>query len=168
MSGREQSAEREGQAWNDLLLSVIKRYYNPRVDQGIDGKNDRSVGIVRCRLVNRLCGDTVTVKERRETDGGPERFYLETQGCAVCRASATLAEQSIADLKSDAARSLCDSMVALINGSSPENAFPATLPCDTIRDLEAFQALREVPGRRRCATLSWEALRTVLAEESNR
>jgi len=104
---------------------------------------------------NPLCGDTVTLRlvidEGRIVAAG-----FEGEGCALSRASASLLTLAVAGRTPEEAKATAGELDRLL---SPEHA-----QADAARlgDLVALQGVREVPARRRCATLPWEALRTAL------
>lgn len=106
---------------------------------------------------NPLCGDQVTLRLRM--DGGrivEARF--EGEGCALSRASASLLTLAVTDRTAEEAGSLAAELDRLLaRGTEGEAADRARLG-----DLVALEGVRDVPARRRCATLPFEALRAAL------
>jgi nitrogen fixation NifU-like protein len=109
------------------------------------------------RAHNPLCGDTVTLRLR--VDGGRiAEARFEAEGCALCRASASLLTLAVAGrTPEEAAAVAADLDRFLARGPDRDEAAASRLG-----DLTALAGVRDVPARRRCATLPWEALRAAL------
>jgi NifU-like protein involved in Fe-S cluster formation len=98
--------------------------------------------------------------------------WVSAAGCAICHASAELLNRTAADLRPEElpgiARAMVDTFSSVgedigeasrrANGAPDSNGLLALLPPSTAGDFAAFLPLRNVPGRRRCATLPWELL----------
>jgi nitrogen fixation protein NifU and related proteins len=108
------------------------------------------------RAHNPLCGDTVTLRLALG-DGRIAEARFEGQGCALSRASASLLTLAVTGKTREEAIALAAELDRLI-GADHDHADRATLG-----DLTALEGVRDVPARRRCATLPWEALRSALA-----
>jgi nitrogen fixation NifU-like protein len=109
------------------------------------------------RAHNPLCGDTVTLRLR--LDGGRvAEARFEGEGCALCRASASLLTLAVAGRTREEAMAIAADLEGLVaRGRDDAEGLAARLG-----DLAALQGVREVPSRRRCATLPWEALGSAL------
>jgi nitrogen fixation protein NifU and related proteins len=106
---------------------------------------------------NPLCGDMVTL--RLQLDGGTVvAAGFEGDGCALCRASASLLTVAVTGRPATEALALADALDALVS-PGPDRTEDATT---RLGDLAALGGVRDVPARRRCATLPWEALREAL------
>ncbi|POQ98147.1 hypothetical protein AU468_14420 [Alkalispirochaeta sphaeroplastigenens] len=180
-------ADPEGrETWETLLLELVKRYYVPGTagvsPRGGSAGEDAGVaeGGAEITVTNRSCGDSVTVCL------GPagEVRGIVARGCAVCKASAALAQEAVGALPARDVRELCRRMIGLVTGKAreqggegqPEGCLPggrlpgSCLPEGVARaprlqeDLELLGLLQHAPGRQRCATLSWEALEKALGE----
>jgi nitrogen fixation NifU-like protein len=104
---------------------------------------------------NPLCGDRVTL--RLQVEGGRiAALGFEGDGCALSRASASLLTLALAGKTPDEAGAIAGELEALVTPGAAE-ADRAMLG-----ELTALEGVREVPARRRCATLPWEALREAL------
>lgn len=98
---------------------------------------------------NPLCGDEITVHLRIEGNQIKEISFTG-QGCAICKASASLMTlrlegQTAADAEKDA-----QGVLAWLNDASAEQ--PSNLG-----ELEALIGVRKFPMRIKCATLAWHA-----------
>lgn len=145
--------------WRELLISLVKRYHPGE-------RRDLSGATLLRREVNRSCGDTVTVYRRAEESPPREPvLLLEVQGCAVCKASAAIAEKVLPLLPATQGGELCRDVLRCIEGKDPGDRLriPSELPEDLARDLLDLLAVRRAPARRRCATLGWEAALAALA-----
>lgn len=147
--------EHAGDDWQDLLVSLIKRYRPERPP-------DLSGAELLRREVNRSCGDSVAVYRRGE------ETLLHAQGCAVARASSAIAGKMIPCLSEEETRELCGQILRYICGNDAgeeerdELHVPPAVPDGLSRDLRLLSMVRRVPGRHRCATLPWEALLAAL------
>lgn len=107
------------------------------------------------RLVNPLCGDEVTIAVRIDQDT-ISACHFDGYGCALCRASASLLTLSVRGQSIEAVRALGHTLLTFLH------ADPASETPEGIGDLIALCGVREHPSRRRCATLPWEALLTIV------
>ena len=154
--------------WSERLLVVIRRYYDPSSEANrrcgqLETKPDNAL-----TRVNRSCGDSVTVY--RHGSGETGTISVDVRGCSICNAAAAMAERVAGLLPPEDVTAYCDHIIERINGSAETADFPipADFPVQLRDDLESLCILAEVPARRRCATLSWEAVREFLAENGAR
>jgi nitrogen fixation NifU-like protein len=106
--------------------------------------------------INPLCGDKLRIYLRVGDDGRIESSFFEGSGCAISMASASLMTETMNGLSVDAADDCAAEMAArLVHGA--EHA-----PRAELEPLRALEAVRGYPGRVRCATLAWQALRAAL------
>ena len=108
---------------------------------------------------NPLCGDTVTLRLRLDA-GAIVAAAFEGDGCALCRASASLLTLAVTGCTPTEATALADALDALVSPASDPRPEAEE---SRLGDLVALRGVRDVPARRRCATLPWEALRAALA-----
>ncbi|MFO0573650.1 MAG: iron-sulfur cluster assembly scaffold protein [Polyangia bacterium] len=121
------------------------------------------------RLHNPLCGDQVTLRLVVSGEGeGPgegaritaARFVGDS--CALCRASASLLTLRVtADGGLGPAGALA--LGAALRHAVTPGLAPAAAGEPPLGELQALTGVRDVPSRRRCATLPWEALEQALA-----
>ena len=98
---------------------------------------------------NPLCGDEITVYLRIENDRIKEISFTG-QGCAICKASASLMTlrlegQTTADAEKDAQK-----ILKWLNDATAEQP-------ENLGELEALLGVRKFPMRVKCATLAWHA-----------
>lgn len=106
---------------------------------------------------NTSCGDTVKVycspALGRGKEPEPFRLWVRAEGCAICRAGGELANHLAASRSPAELAHIADALVT---------AFATGVAAGLPEDCAAFLVLREVHGRRRCATLPWEAVQRAL------
>ena len=112
------------------------------------------------RAHNPLCGDTVALRLRVDA-GTITAAGFEGDGCALCRASASLLTLAVTGHTPIEATALADAIDALVSPTHDPSPEPEEEE-RRLGDLVALRGVREVPARRRCATLPWEALRAAL------
>jgi len=117
---------------------------------------------------NPLCGDRVRLTLRvgalPQAVLGVLEARCDAQGCALCRASGSMltelvAGHSVADVSVWLARFI--ELASAASGSETDQ--DAAL----LGAVAPLLEVRKFPSRRRCITLSWEALRAALATESS-
>ncbi len=105
---------------------------------------------------NPLCGDRVRIQVAVEGDRlRAARFTM--RGCLLATASASLMTEAVRGRSLDEVSRLCANVEATCHGR-PAGDDPS------LGALSALAAVRDYPGRRRCATLPWAALRQALAQ----
>jgi nitrogen fixation NifU-like protein len=107
---------------------------------------------------NPLCGDNVTLRLRIEGQRVVEARF-EGDGCALSRASASLLTLALAGRTPGEAEAIAAELDKLL-ARGPEHEAANR---EMLGDLVSLEGVRDVPARRRCATLPWEALRAALA-----
>ncbi|NJK91029.1 MAG: SUF system NifU family Fe-S cluster assembly protein [Blastochloris sp.] len=107
---------------------------------------------------NPLCGDEVTLHLKMNGEDRIEALKFEGQGCAISQASASLMTVKLKGKSRQEALQLLDTFHSHLTGENP-----APLP-ESYGDLLALAGVKQFPQRVKCATLSWNALRTLLTE----
>lgn len=110
-------------------------------------------------LHNPLCGDNVTLRLRLDGARIVEARF-EGEGCALSRAAASLLTIAVTGRGAPEAEALAAEMDRLL-ARGPEHE---AADRDRLGDLVVLEGVRDVPARRRCATLPFEALRAALAK----
>jgi nitrogen fixation protein NifU and related proteins len=107
---------------------------------------------------NPLCGDRASLTLRVEA-GKVTDARCDVLGCAICRASSSMLTEAIIGKSVDETLALTEQFLALVAGPDAPDGDRGL----TLGPLLAFARVREFPNRARCATLSWEALRSALS-----
>jgi nitrogen fixation NifU-like protein len=105
---------------------------------------------------NPRCGDEIEIGLFTGLNRRIDKVKFRGRGCSVCIASASMMTEAVSGLSAGDARSLCQAMTQWFqSGDGAEISDPPEV-------LEALDAVREFPARRRCVLLSWEALHGAL------
>lgn len=121
---------------------------------------------------NPLCGDRVVVTLRLGSSApGAELSVLEArcdaQGCALCRASGSLATELLQALPVQEVLARIEQLLVAVAsaGEGPAPVQPAgTAGGGLLVAAAPLLEVRKFPGRRRCVTLSWEVFRAALGQ----
>lgn len=108
---------------------------------------------------NPLCGDEVTAYLQVENNIVKDVSFTG-QGCAVCKASASLMTSRLPGKSVSEAEADAKSVLAWLKDASAE-------PPSDLGELEALTGVRKFPMRLKCATLAWHAFLKALNQPSN-
>ena len=105
---------------------------------------------------NPLCGDRfvlyLTIKDDRIAD-----LHFHGHGCAISKASTSVLVKHLEHKTLEEALALCTNFEQITQTNTDK---PAVI---LEEEFEAFEAAKDFPGRLKCATLSWEAIKEVLS-----
>lgn len=118
------------------------------------------------RFANRSCGDTVYLRigHDQTVDGRAVVADIVAEGCALCRASAAVAQSVCCGRTLHVAAESARAVVELLgHGASAEDASALTAQFGRLdpalhAELPALVAVTAFPARARCISLPWEAL----------
>ena len=105
---------------------------------------------------NPLCGDKITLYVQLE-DARVQAISIESAGCAISTASASMLTEYIAGKTTAEAETLFERFQALVTGKAQAN-----LDDPELGDLVVFAGVAAFPMRVKCATLAWHTLRAAL------
>lgn len=131
---------------------VLEHYRSPRHRAPLAAPD------AEARVDNPLCGDQALVEVRLE-DGRIAEVSARTRGCSIAVAAGSVMTELVQGLGPGEVRELHGAVRSLVAGEGRE---------DADRRLRAFARVAELPSRRRCALLAWEALEQALAEAAAR
>ena len=80
---------------------------------------------------------------------------IAVSGCAILLASASLMTLAVNGMTVEGARAVAGRFMALVTAASPPDG-------EGLGDLAALAGVRDYPGRVKCATLPWHALRSAI------
>jgi nitrogen fixation protein NifU and related proteins len=135
---------------DDLYHERILEHARHPHGAGVPAETDRRVS-----LDNPFCGDAVTVGVRVDEAGRVAAIGFDVEGCAVCKASASMMTAAVTGRSGSEIDTLYGRFEALLAGAAPDEA--------ALGELVTLAGVARFPVRRRCATLAWEALRAALA-----
>lgn len=99
---------------------------------------------------NANCGDVIILYLKFAGDRIAQ-IRFSGEGCAICRASASLLTLRVAQLPRDEGKMFAERIIGLISGDEEVGA-------EGLGDLAALLGVRKFPMRVKCATLAWHAL----------
>lgn len=128
--------------------ALLDHYRNPR------NRADPGDAQVVRRGRNPRCGDDLEIGV--DFDGGIlSRVRFHGRGCSICIASASIMTEATTGKACDEARALTDFMYRWFGDAPTGSGAPEWLL--------PLSPVREMPARRRCVLLAWEALQEALA-----
>lgn len=111
---------------------------------------------------NPLCGDEISVFLKIK-DNRIEAISFTGEGCAICKASASLMTAALEGMQESEAEKKAKNFIELLSNNQipiPEN----------LGEMEALLGVRKFPARLKCATLAWhtflKALNNTESQES--
>jgi len=142
--------ERLKQLYKSVILAHSKAPYNYKKVEGQE----------QIEAYNPLCGDRfvlyLTIK-----DGIISELHFHGHGCAISKASTSVLVKHLEHKTLEEALILCTNFeqVTQISTDTPAEILE--------EEFEAFEAAKDFPGRLKCATLSWEAIRKEIINSKN-
>jgi nitrogen fixation NifU-like protein len=105
---------------------------------------------------NPSCGDEISVYVLKDNDRRFQKVGFTGQACAICMASASLMTTQIQGKAALEARELQREFITFLTTDQPASP--------RLGNLLALGGVKKFPQRLKCATLSWHALETILAQ----
>ena len=136
--------------YQELVMDHSRR---PRNSKRLEKPDRQAEGF------NPLCGDQLSlylaIEDDLITDVG-----VETKGCAISKASASLMTESIKGKSIEEAHKIFEGFRRMLTRVPSEED-----DADLLGDLEALSGVSQYPARIKCATLSWHTLQSALLEK---
>jgi nitrogen fixation NifU-like protein len=110
---------------------------------------------------NPFCGDRIKLQFLVNDDGVIEQAAVESVGCAISMASASLLATHLHGLNLDQAEDLFEKIRSAITKGPDEDRDEA------LGELAALAFAGRYPSRVKCATLPWHVLKHALAEDES-
>ena len=107
--------------------------------------------------INPLCGDKLRLYLRVADDGTIQSMSFEGSGCAISVASASLMTDAVAGIPIAEAEACIEEITTRLTAEHPQASLDPKL-----EKLRALDGVRRFPGRVKCATLAWHALRAAI------
>jgi len=143
--------ERLKQLYKSVILAHSKAPYNYKK---VDGQE-------QIEAYNPLCGDRFVLYIDIE-DGKITKLHFHGHGCAISKASTSILVKHLEHKTIEEALALCANFEQITQKNTDT---PAVI---LEEEFEAFEAAKDFPGRLKCATLSWEAIKEVLQKRSQK
>lgn len=129
--------------------TVLDHFRSPRGRKPLDRADLTRLGH------NPVCGDRLAMSIKVEGDKIAD-VAVETKGCAISVASASMMAELLPGLTKDQARHLAETFRGMMHGQ------PTPKDID-IGDLDALEGVRNFPVRVKCALLGWMTLLDALS-----
>jgi nitrogen fixation NifU-like protein len=140
----------------DLYQEVILDHNRkPRNFGVITGANRHAEGH------NPLCGDHIKLSMVVEHDK-IDSIAFEGEGCAICKASASMMTGAVKGKSVDEAEELVEEFRAMATGAPGSDAGTSHLG-----KLKVFAGIKDLPSRVKCAILPWHTLHAALNLKSS-
>ena len=110
---------------------------------------------------NPFCGDRVSLQFLVNAEGIIEKAAIESVGCAISTASASLLASHLQGLSLPEAEKLFDQIRNTVIGEADENVD------EQLGELAALAFAGRYPSRVKCATLPWHVLKHALDEDKS-
>jgi nitrogen fixation NifU-like protein len=110
---------------------------------------------------NPFCGDRIKLQFSVNGDGVIEHAAVETVGCAISIASASLLATNLHGLNLDEAEALFERIRTAITSGVDEDQD------EELGELAALAMAGRYPSRVKCATLAWHVLKHALVADSS-
>lgn len=111
---------------------------------------------------NPSCGDEITL-QLKVKDGIIEDAAFTGSGCAISQASTSIMCDAIRGKKVEEGRELAKNFIGMINGSVTDRA-----ELKKLGDARAFESIKTMPARVKCAVLPWYTLEESFKEEEKK
>lgn len=128
-------------------------------------KRPRHYGVLadathRAEGYNPLCGDKIEVY-LNVVDGRIQSVQFEAASCAICKASASMMTEALAEQSLESADSISKKVSELLSGEidAPE--------LDQDGEIAALAGVRKFPARIKCASLPWHTYQAALRGEES-
>ena len=110
---------------------------------------------------NPFCGDRVSLQFLVNAEGIIEKAAIESVGCAISTASASLLVSHLQGLSLPEAEKLFDQIRNTVIGEADENVD------EQLGELAALAFAGRYPSRVKCATLAWHVLKHALQQDDS-
>ena len=110
---------------------------------------------------NPFCGDRVKLQFVVNAEGFIEQAAIESVGCAISTASASLLASHLKGLSLGQAEELFDQIHYAVTGEASENDE------EQMGELAALAFAGRYPSRVKCATLAWHVLKHALQQDDS-
>lgn len=129
---------------------MLDHYRKPRNRQALEDPDGSAL------VSNPVCGDQVRVDVRHDGERIIE-VSARSRGCSIAVASGSVMTEMVAGLTRAEVQELAGQLAQILKGEPPEG--------DLDSRLRAFARVAELPSRKRCAQLPWEALEEAWAQK---
>jgi len=144
------------QRYSDI---IIEHSQFPRHHGTIENPTHRGRG------ENPFCGDRVSLQFSTNAEGIIEKAAIESVGCAISTASASLLASHLHGLSLSQAEALFDQIHNTVTGAMDEKSDADS--DEELGELAALAFAGRYPSRVKCATLAWHVLKHALQQDDS-
>ena len=105
---------------------------------------------------NPSCGNEITLQVNLDRDAMKDLAYTG-QGCAISQASTSIMIDTVKGMATEEAIALCDKFIGMIKGEITDED-----QLEDLGDAVAFENIRNMLARVKCAVLPWYILKAML------
>ena len=144
-------------------MSVIEDLYREIILDHYSSPRNRGVlpsPALKVEGANPLCGDEL-VLYLQEKDGEIKQVKINTRGCSISQASASMMTEAIAGKKIEEIEKVIGNFKDLMlcaKGTSASGGKDGSKPKVDLGDLEILEGVKKYPVRIKCALLAWNTL----------
>ncbi|WBW50323.1 SUF system NifU family Fe-S cluster assembly protein [Peptoniphilus equinus] len=139
---------------NDIYTELIlEQSRNKRNRRHLDNPDFVELGH------NPSCGDEITLEVKVDAQNIVDASYTGV-GCAISQASTSIMIDTIKGLDADKAHELAVKFIAMVKGEIDD---PDEL--DELDDAVAFESIKNLPARVKCAVLPWYTLKEMIEKD---
>ena len=141
-------------AIEDLYREIILDHYSSPRNRG-----ELPAPALKIEGANPLCGDEL-VLYLEEQDGQIKQVKINTKGCSISQASASLMTEAIQGKKIGEVQKIIENFknLMLSEGSASGGKDGSFKPTIDLGDLEVLEGVKKYPVRIKCALLAWNTL----------
>lgn len=110
---------------------------------------------------NPSCGDEITLQVKIEDRKLTDLSYTGI-GCAISQASTSIMIDTVRGKTLEEAKSLANLFINMIKGIADEDEI------EKLENAAAFEGIKELPARVKCAVLPWYTLKAIIEKEENK
>ncbi len=108
---------------------------------------------------NPSCGDEITLQIEEEEGILKDMSYTGV-GCAISQASTSIMIDTVKKMSEEDALKMCDKFLGMVKGEITDED-----ELEDLGDAVAFENMKNLPARIKCATLPWYTLKRVIEEK---
>lgn len=132
---------------------ILEQSRNKRNRRELDNPTYKELGH------NPSCGDEITLEVKVE-NGVIEDMSYTGHGCAISQASTSIMIDTLKGMEVNEALEMCEKFISMVKGEELSEE-----DMDNLGDAVAFENIKNLPARVKCAVLAWYTLKNVIEEK---
>ncbi len=139
-------------AIEDLYREIILDHYSSPRNRG-----ELPSPALKIEGANPLCGDEL-VLYLEEKEGKISQVKINTKGCSISQASASLMTEAVVGKKLEEVQKVIENFKDMMLPVRTGGKVGSFLPSIDLGDLEVLEGVKKYPVRIKCALLAWNTL----------